>query len=58
MRRGKKSIVEVDGIVDEEDYDQDSKPTKRVQTSLSITRPLKRRDHSERLLEMTKPKPN
>jgi hypothetical protein len=45
----------VDGIVDEEDYYQNFKPTKRVQTTLFVTRPFKRRDHFERSLEMTKP---
>jgi hypothetical protein len=61
MRRGKRSIVGVDGVVDEEDYDQfddpdtdeddedtqDSGPTRRDLTTLSVKRPFKRRSHSE-----------
>jgi hypothetical protein len=63
MRRGKRSIVGVDGVVDEEDYDQfddpdtdeddeatqDPEPTRRDRTTLSVTRPFKRRSHSEGL---------
>jgi hypothetical protein len=63
MRRGKRSIVGVDGVVDEEDYNQFddpdtddddeatqvSGPTRRDRTTLSVTRPFKRRSHSEGL---------
>ena len=63
MRRGKRSIVGVDGVVDEEDYDQfddpdtdeddeatqDSGRTRRHRTTLTVTRPFKRRSHSEGL---------
>src|SRR4051812_8494637 len=63
MRRGKRSIVGGDGVVDEEDYDQfddpdtdeddevtqDSKPTRRHRTTLTVTRPFKRLSHSEGL---------
>jgi hypothetical protein len=62
-RRGKGSIVEMDDVVDEEDYDQfddpdtneddeatkNYRPTKRHQTTLSVTRPFKRHSHSEGL---------
>src|SRR4051812_8214621 len=62
-RRGKRSIAEVDGVIDEEDYDQfddpateeddestqDSEPTRRDRTILSFTRLFKRRSHSEKL---------
>jgi hypothetical protein len=63
MRRGKSSIVGVDGVVDEEDYDQFddpdtdnddeatqvSGPTRRDRTTLSVTCSFKRHSHSEGL---------
>ena len=53
----------MDGVVDEEDYDQfddpdtdeddeatqDSEPTRRHRTTLTVTRPFKRRSHSDGL---------